>query len=257
MIDRTTLPRPHFFGPGDQLFGAYHPATPGARNDVSVLLCPPLGQEQIRTHRLYRQLATALAAQGTPCLRFDYFGCGDSAGHSGERDWERCKDDIAVATSQLRQLAGQSRVIAFGARLGASLAIESATRARLDGFVLWDAVLDVMAMVERMDALQQRLVRDPEHFLVPREADSSQWSGFAVSEQLRAQLVAACPGLPKAPTLHLRSFDGPTASASDTDLSQAVTLSHAAAWEDIDRLEFAILSHELVRTVCQWVEGFR
>src|ERR1700755_53515 len=52
---------PFFFGADDGLFGMYHaPASPPRR---AVLMCPPLGQELIRTHRLYRQLAQALAAQ--------------------------------------------------------------------------------------------------------------------------------------------------------------------------------------------------
>jgi uncharacterized protein len=246
-------PVAHYFGPADQLFGVYHAATAPAVTHSAVLLCAPLGQEQIRTHRLYRQLATTLAKQGTPCLRFDYFGCGDSAGSSSERDWLRCKADIGAAAAQLRQLSGQSTVVAVGARLGATLALESAATAELDALILWDPVVDVAAMVERMDALQQRLLRDPERFLTPRTSNTSQWLGFAVSEPLRAQLLAAHPVTSPVHTLWLHSSDN-TAIA---DNPQAVTLLHPAAWEDLDRLELATLSHELVQAVCQWIGEMR
>lgn len=246
-------PVAHYFGPGDQLFGVYHAAAAPAATRNAVLLCAPLGQEQIRTHRLYRQLATMLAKQGTPCLRFDYFGCGDSAGGSSERDWLRCRADVGVAAAQLRQLSGQSTIAAFGARLGATLALESAATAGLDGLILWDPVIDVAAMVERMDALQQHLLGDSERFLVPRNSSASQWTGFAVSEQLRAQLQAARPVTSPVRTLWLHSSDNTAA----VDNPEAVSLLNPAAWEDLDRLELAILSHELVHAVCQWVGEMR
>ena len=54
---------PCYFGPHHGLFGLYHPDSYGAH--TAVLLCPPLGQDMIRCHRLYRQLAHALAGAGS------------------------------------------------------------------------------------------------------------------------------------------------------------------------------------------------
>ena len=90
---------PLYFGAGGELFGLYQSAgTPASK---AVLLCPPLGQEQIRCHRLYRQLAHALAAEGIPVLRFDYYGCGDSAGASAQVDWQRCLVDARDAVDEI------------------------------------------------------------------------------------------------------------------------------------------------------------
>ena len=60
MIARHDAERPFFFGADQGLFGIYHPPVVPATQ--AALLCPPLGQDHIRSHRLYRQLATVLAA---------------------------------------------------------------------------------------------------------------------------------------------------------------------------------------------------
>ena len=166
-----------------------------------------------------------------------------------ERDWNRCKADIVEATARLRILSGCQRIVAFGARLGASLVLETATDADIESGILWDPVLDVGSLVERMDALQQQLLDDPERFLTSRSSPTPprQWSGFAISERLREQLLAAQPSLSSLRCLLLHSF-GHEADLSCADpRSRWVTLPQPTAWEDLDRLEIAIFSHELIR----------
>ncbi len=107
--------QPCQFGTSGDLFGLYHATSGSARS--AVLMCPPLGQDMIRSHRVYRQLADALAQQGIAVLRFDYYGSGDSAGDSAELDWARCRADMVTAAGELRARSGCTRLIGFGARL--------------------------------------------------------------------------------------------------------------------------------------------
>ena len=60
-----------------QLYAALHAA---AAARVGVLMAPPLLHEQPRSRRVLVEVASRLAALGLACLRFDYFGTGDSAG---------------------------------------------------------------------------------------------------------------------------------------------------------------------------------
>src|SRR4051812_45646442 len=137
---RKEAKTPFFFGADAGLFGMYHaPALPPRR---AVLMCPPLGQDLIRCHRLYRQLAQALSGEGLAVLRFDYHGTGDAAGSSAEVDWDRCVADTVTAVEELRARAGVDRVIAFGARLGGTVALAAAARARFSEVIAWDPVLD-------------------------------------------------------------------------------------------------------------------
>ena len=180
-----------YFGADRELFGVYHPPASAATN--SVLLCPPLGQDQIRSHRLYRQLANALVAEGIAVLRFDYYGSGDSAGDSMQVDCDRCIADIVVAANQLRTLSAVDRIVAFGARLGGSLALAAADAARFAELVVWDPVLDGAAHVARLDAQQNALRLDAKRFTKPRSAAdvAGQWLGFEFSAPLRRQFAVA------------------------------------------------------------------
>lgn len=230
---------PFYFGPGRELFGFFHPAVAAA--GTAVLLCYPLGAEQIRCHRLYRQLAHALSESGFPVLRFDYFGTGDSAGRSADVDWARCVADVATAAGELRMRSGCPRLLAFGARLGANAALAAAA-ARFEGVVAWDAIDDGAALVRGLDAMQQALKLDLNRFDRARPAldVSAQWPGSDVSDTLRAQLAGL--RLPPSPDLPVAWL----ASASEGDAHAGAAIEVEPRWDDIDRLELTILSHPLI-----------
>jgi alpha-beta hydrolase superfamily lysophospholipase len=256
MSARADMETPFYFGPERSLFGLFHASTTPARK--AVLLCPPLGQDQIRCHRLYRQLAQALAAEGIAVLRFDYYGSGDSAGGSADMDWHRCLADTAAAADELRARSGAYRVLAFGARLGGSIALASAVQARLGGIVAWDPVLDGRAYVAQLDALQSALRLDAQRFMVPRKADevAAQWLGFAIGEPFRQQIASLQIDRPTVPTLLLDSLSlaAPHPWGSFvTDAAAVKCMQPATPWDDLRRLEVAILSHPLIQAVTQHV----
>lgn len=248
--------QPLYFGAGGELFGLYQPAQAVASK--AVLLCPPLGQEQIRCHRLYRQLAHALAAEGIAVLRFDYYGCGDSAGASDEVDWYRCIADSQTAANELRLRSRTEHIVAFGARLGGSIALAAASDARFAEVIVWDPVLDGRDYVARLDGLQAGICQDPGRFSMPRSlADvADQWSGFAVSARLRQQLAGLQPSPASVPTLVLDSL-APTKprqwSQLGVDPDRVRALQPETPWEELGRLELAILSRPLIEAVVDYL----
>ncbi|HWU76428.1 MAG TPA: hypothetical protein VN043_07975 [Rhodanobacter sp.] len=225
--------QPCYFDPGNELFGMHHPAARSAK--AAVLMCPPLGQDLIRTHRVYRQHADAIARQSMPVLRFGYFGTGDSAGTSAEVDWQRCLADTALAADILRQRTGCTTVIGFGAHQGGSIALSIADTARFSELRLCDPVLDDGARVARLDVLQKALRLDPMRFGKPRTAVDAegQWLGFPVSANLRRQLVNWRAEPTKAP---IRLFDSLRPAAfRDWDLlldkkSSIINVTPTAGW---------------------------
>ena len=76
----------YFESQGDRLFAWLHRLESASRRDHGVILCPPIGHEQIHAHRSLRHLADAVAAAGFPVVRFDYHGTGDSGGSAEEAD---------------------------------------------------------------------------------------------------------------------------------------------------------------------------
>jgi pimeloyl-ACP methyl ester carboxylesterase len=252
MTDRPEAEQPFHFGPGQTLFGLYRPATGTLRG--AVLLCPPLGQEQLRSHRLYRQLAGTLAGEGFAVLRFDCHGSGDSAGDSDAVEWRRCVEDTVCAANELRARSGCTTVIAFGARLGGSLALAAAGEARIARLVVWDAVLDGAAHVAGLDAWQERLRQDGSRFSKPRSREdaANQWLGFPISPVLRRQLSGLQPEPPGVPIVLLQSESTALTPRHEHFIAAGATravLAVPAPWEDDSRLEAAILSHELIKCV--------
>ncbi len=258
MNARAEAEVPFYFGPERALFGLFHAPATSARK--AVLLCSPLGQDQIRCHRLYRQLAQALVAEGIAVLRFDYYGTGDSAGDSVDVDWDRCMADTAVAANELRTRAGVDRVFAFGARLGGSMALASAAQARFGGVMAWDPVLDGQAYVAQIDAMQSALCADGQRFMVPRKPTdgAAQWLGFAISANLRQQIADLHIQRPPAPTLLIDSLspDVPRhLNGFEVDAAMIKSLQPLTPWDDPRRLEVAVLSHPLIQAVTHHVRG--
>jgi len=132
---------------GEQLVGvvslpqAQPGTTPNAPTPVpSTGLIIIVGGAQYRagSHRQFALLARALAAAGTPVLRFDYRGMGDSTG--ALHTFENVNDDIAAAISALQTTVPNVKNIAlWGLCDGASAALlyyHATQDARITGLCL-------------------------------------------------------------------------------------------------------------------------
>ena len=90
--------------------------------DIGVVIVVGGPQYRAGSHRQFVLLARALAAAGTPVLRFDSRGMGDSEGEL--RSFEDLGDDIGQAIGALQQAAPQvRRVVLWGLCDGASAAL--------------------------------------------------------------------------------------------------------------------------------------
>src|SRR5947209_7721960 len=67
-------------GDGRPYFAWLHRPEGTPPSDHAVVICPPVGHEQVHSHRALRHLADASARCGLPTLRLDYDGTGDSPG---------------------------------------------------------------------------------------------------------------------------------------------------------------------------------
>ena len=135
---------PFYFGSSKSpLFGVHHPPKARTPRNAGVVLCAPFGQEYMRSHRAFRQLAMLLSRAGFHVLRFDYSATGDSAGESTDGDVTQWAADIGTAVEELKDMANLKRVSLVGLRLGAALAaIAERGRTDVDALVLWDPAVD-------------------------------------------------------------------------------------------------------------------
>jgi uncharacterized protein len=183
---------PFYFGTaGKQLFGCYHAPQSRVARDSAVILCYPMAQEYIRSHRTYRQLAYHLSKFGFPVLRFDFYGCGDSEGNCEEGRIDQWLTDIGSAISEIRHRHGSVKICLVGLRLGGTLSmVVGAERDDIEGMVLWDPVVSGMNYIEELVNLHQERAR---HSLGKARQDSidarpTEILGFPLTDLLLTDL---------------------------------------------------------------------
>ena len=94
-----------------------------------VVLCSPIGLEDLVMHRFIRRLACDIARAGMPALRFDYRGTGDSAGTDSDPDTvQRWLSNVRATVEWLRHRAGVEEVVLVGFRVGSLLAAHAAAQ---------------------------------------------------------------------------------------------------------------------------------
>jgi exosortase A-associated hydrolase 2 len=181
---------PFYFGTQEKLlFGIYHPPLTRADRDTGVVLCNPFGSEAIYAHRAFRQVAIRLSRVGFHVLRFDYYGCGDSAGEGNEGDVDQWKKDISLAIDELNNRAGVSRVSLVGLRLGATLGLLVAgERNDVESLVLWEPVVEGKAYIEELMTEQEGWMEKGEFSeaaITKLEDGTVEIIGFALTSQMR------------------------------------------------------------------------
>jgi alpha-beta hydrolase superfamily lysophospholipase len=172
----------YFESQGQSLFAWLHHAEPRPPAGHGVLICPPVGHEQVHAHRSLRHLAEGLAGAGFSVLRFDYHGTGDSGGTDEDPDlvatWLA---NIRDARQWLAQHVGCRRVSLIGLRLGATLAAQVAAGLAVDGLLLWAPVVKGRSYVREMKALSLTAAAgSPQR--APPSADIEA-GGFVLTEQ--------------------------------------------------------------------------
>lgn len=179
---------PFYFGQSHkELFGCFHDPQSIVIRKRAVVICQPMGHEYIYSHRALRQLATKLCEAGFPVLRFDFYGCGDSAGKGEEGTLTQWQEDIATAVAEVRARSGVAQVCLVGLRLGAALAFSAAAqRADVESLVLWDPVVRGKAYVAELMQLQIEALKHRRQ--KNRNTKRAEIFGFDLPERLREEL---------------------------------------------------------------------
>lgn len=127
------------------------------------VLCAPLAEEKLWSHRVFVSFARELAAKGFAVLRFDYRGEGDSDRPFERSDCSTRVADTRAAIDELRRrVPGLDRVTLVGLRFGATIAAAAADgRDDVERLVLWDPVVegaDYMQAVLRSNLMAQMAI---------------------------------------------------------------------------------------------------
>ena len=134
--------RPLLFGPADRLFGILsRPARQPAVTRTAVILLCGGATHRVSANRMYVTLARRLAKNGSPALRMDIAGIGDSLPHDGypanKPYTDRLADDVGAAMDAMEGQTGAQRFILFGLCSGAYAAMHTGLQSdRVDGLIL-------------------------------------------------------------------------------------------------------------------------
>jgi pimeloyl-ACP methyl ester carboxylesterase len=175
------VPRPLWIDANARAIFAWHHPPLGNAREASVVLCKPFGFEAACSHRAYRHLAQRLAEAGFHVLRLDYHGTGDSSG--GDSDDDRVPawlDSVRAAMDWLRARSGVGKVVLFGARFGALVALEMAARDDVDALVLLAPPVSGRAWLREGRALQS-LIEGNGRKRVPIPGGGEQSAGFLLT----------------------------------------------------------------------------
>ncbi len=182
---------PFYFGRDKKLFGCYHAAQSRVPRGSGVILCYPMAQEYIRSHRTYRQLAYHLSKFGFPVLRFDFYGCGDSEGICEEGRIYQWLADIGSAVSEMRERCGSVKICLIGFRLGGTLSMMAgAERGDIEGMVLWEPVLSGRVYIQELAILHRDRARHSLGTVKQDAADErpTEILGFPLTDLMLADL---------------------------------------------------------------------
>jgi pimeloyl-ACP methyl ester carboxylesterase len=194
-------------GVTEPVFALFDGATATApRRSTAVLICPPLGWQDVSSYRARRDWALALAASGHPTLRFDLPGTGDSAG--GPRDPDLLAAWVAALRSAadcLRELGDRPRVAAVGFGLGGLILYGAAAQgAAIDDLILWGVSGRGRTHIRENRAfsrLEQAQRRGPQDVSVPEDAMLT--AGFLLTAETLSDLEGLDAGALPAPP-HVR-----------------------------------------------------
>ncbi len=172
----------------EPLLAWLHMSPQASHVDHGVLICAPVGFEQLHANRSLRHLADAVARQGIPTLRFDWHGTGDSAGSDADPSrraaWHQ---NVRDAIAWMRNTLGCRRISIVGLRMGAMLAVEAIGPDECDNLVLWAPVTCGKSFMRQMQTIEQMTE------LRPRPTDAAagdiEAAGFLVSEETAEQFT--------------------------------------------------------------------
>ena len=178
--------------PGGDCFAMY-----GAAPGPAILICPPIGDEALRTARVWRDLAVRLAGHGFATLRFDLPGTGNSAGEATEPGRVEAWRAAVRACIDWLSPRHDGRIILFGHRFGALLALDAATSGiDVERLVL----LDPPASGQSVARYWRARARMEQHGPAPEGNDYIQAGGLAFSQATLSDIGALAAPMPNSAT---------------------------------------------------------
>jgi hypothetical protein len=199
-------------------------------------------------------------------MRFDYLGCGDSAGEIEDASIPAWLASIRLAAMELRKLSQSTQLAVVGLRLGATLASLATAQGLIKPrqLVLWSPVVSGGSFLARMREEHDRHVArvNREFGTVPgnanRELLGYRWPSDLIAEVQNLNMRSLCAGatFPRTLLIDNEPEEKLNTVARDIDVGKTadvVSTSESAAWDVEPHL--AVLPHQSIAKIVQWLSG--
>jgi pimeloyl-ACP methyl ester carboxylesterase len=168
-------------------------AAPRGADATGFLFCGPFAEENFYVAPVFAAASARLAGAGHAVMRFDYRGCGNSAGPSDAVDLDGWLEDTRRAVDTFSERTGVGRITLIGLRLGATAAVLTAASRPDDliGLCLWEPVIDGEAYLR--EKRREESIRSV--FLSSGDrggGESGDWeeiAGYRISRRFIAQIA--------------------------------------------------------------------
>jgi pimeloyl-ACP methyl ester carboxylesterase len=133
-----------------------------------------------------------LASAGFSVLRFDYYGCGDSARDCREGHVRQWLTDIDTAVGELKSRCGLKKICLIGLRLGGALALMAGAQiGSIDAMVLWDPVVRGADYLTELSSMHHELLATVFANWADQQAENepTELLGFPLTDVMSADLT--------------------------------------------------------------------
>ncbi len=178
---------------GRSIFGWLHqPDSMMPGNDQTekprhgVVVCLPLGFEQLHAHRGIRHLCDRLAQNNLLTLRFDWDGTGDSTGE--DTDAERLShwlENVRDSVRWMKEHSGCDHISVIGVRAGALLASLALENIEIDNLILWAPISSGRSFVRELSVIDMMSETRPTEVVTDGSIEAA---GFRITGETAAEL---------------------------------------------------------------------
>jgi len=147
------------------------------------VICPPLGQEYMSSHRTLRHLADAFADVDVASIRMDYLNTGNSSDTGvAYPSMSDCIESVVTLCEQLQRDEKIENIILLGFGLGASIAFQAAKQRDIHTLVLWEPCIKGRRLLRELRLLSG--------VVGGRECEVNDVVGLTLTGQLIGELEA-------------------------------------------------------------------
>ena len=236
---------PFYFGQDDEIFGIYH-AAEGMRKRHSIVVASPLLNEYMRAHFALRRVSLSLAQSGFDVLRFDYSGMGNSKGSLEDTPPEKWIDNMSVATQEITEISGNSRISIVAVRFAANLAATVTHQQEIDQFVMWDPILDGSHWLQLLRNARPIITTSFSESLLVKDRE---FMGHVTHPSFVTSIKSRSRVPIKSQKTYAVITDRGQLRGAPTNVAQRVDMvSFSCGWEDLSSQ--VLYPHEVIDSIC-------